>query len=427
MIAKAWNSLPCAVVLAFGLIVLPYAVSAEDALVSVPLVERVTIATQLYNSVATYYAHAKAAPEFDLDKDYKIYLDQILGSDDRRNFSLASAAFLAKLNNGHSNFFDEELYRLLGRSFGFYARPLQGRWVVFISRIDRIKPGDIISTIDGQDFNVFFQTNRQYVSGSSDADRAAHFFYRRHLFPQNFTLGLEDGRRVKIERLPPESQSSQDDTTEVREEGGYIYIRIPSFEDSKYEDAAVAAVKEHLNTRAIIIDVRGNGGGSTPNNLLSVLMDRAYQEWSETTPVRMGVLELYQDVGLHPDLHWSAPVLMPAEIHYNGRVLILTDVRCFSACEDFVEPFKVNHRATILGEHTAGSTGQPYSKNLGNGFSFRVGAKREYFPDGAEFEGIGVMPDIAIEPTPADLRTGSDPVLAMARSLIKSGSSGQHQ
>jgi carboxyl-terminal processing protease len=400
------------------MVLLPDIVSAEDALVSVPLVERVTIATQLYNSVATYYAHAKAAPEFDLDKDYKIYLDQILGSDDRRNFSLASAAFLAKLNNGHSNFFDEELYRLLGGSFGFYARPLQGRWVVFISRIDRIKPGDIISTIDGQDFNVFFQTNRQYVSGSSDADRAAHFFYRRHLFPQNFTLGLEDGRRVKIERLPPESQNGHDDTTEVRDESGYIYIRIPSFEDSTYEDAAVAAVKAHLNSKAIIVDVRGNGGGSTPEKLHSVLMDRAYQGWSESTPLRMGVLEVYQNVGPHPDLRWSAPVMTPAEVHYNGRVLILTDVRCFSACEDFVEPFKVNHRATILGGRTAGSTGQPYSKNLGNGFSFRVGAKREYFPDGAEFEGVGIMPDIAIEPTPADLRAGRDPVLAMARSLI---------
>jgi len=34
--------------------------------------------------------------------------------------------------------------------------------------------------------------------------------------------------------------------------------------------------------------------------------------------------------------------MTPADVHYNGRVLILTDVRCFSACEDFVEPFKVN-------------------------------------------------------------------------------------
>jgi carboxyl-terminal processing protease len=104
-------------------------------------------------------------------------------------------------------------------------------------------------------------------------------------------------------------------------------------------------------------------------------------------------------------------------------VLILTDARCFSACQDFVEPFKVNHRATIIGEHTAGSTGQPYNKDLGNGFSFRVSAKREYFPDGSEFEGIGVMPDIAIEPTPADLKAGRDPVLATASWLIRSESS----
>jgi hypothetical protein len=130
---------------------------------------------------------------------------------------LRARHFLAKLNIVHSNFCDDEFHRLFERSFGFNARPLQGRWVVFISRIERIKPGDIISTIDGQDFNGFFQT-----------------------------------------------------------------------------------------------------------------------------PLRMGVLEVYQNVGPHPDLRWSAPVMTPAEVHYNGRVLILTDVRCFSACEDFVEPFKVN-------------------------------------------------------------------------------------
>ena len=141
-------------------LLLANASSAKETPATVPLLERVTIATQLYDAIATYYAHWKGAPEFNLDADYKIYLDQILSSDNRRNFSLASEAFIARLNNGHSNFYDKHLYETFGGSSGFYARPLRGNWVVFTSRMDRIKPGDVISTIDGMDFNAFFQANR---------------------------------------------------------------------------------------------------------------------------------------------------------------------------------------------------------------------------------------------------------------------------
>jgi carboxyl-terminal processing protease len=120
-------------------------------------------------------------------------------------------------------------------------------------------------------------------------------------------------------------------------------------------------LKAQLSAAAIIIDVRGNGGGSTPETLHSVLMAQPYQGWSEATPERLGALEIYQDVGSQPTLLWKAPVQTPAETHYSGKVLILADVRCFSDCDGFVEPFEVNHRATIIGEHTAGSTGQPYA------------------------------------------------------------------
>jgi hypothetical protein len=34
-------------------------------------------------------------------------------------------------------------------------------------------------------------------------------------------------------------------------------------------------------------------------------------------------------------------------------------------------------------------------------------------------KGIGMTPDVAIEPTPADLKAGRDPVLAKAKFLIK--------
>jgi carboxyl-terminal processing protease len=77
-------------------------------------------------------------------------------------------------------------------------------------------------------------------------------------------------------------------------------------------------------------------------------------------------------------------------------------------------PFKDNGRAVLIGDSTAGSSGQPYSVRLEDGIQFWVGAKREYFPDGSPFEGVGVHPDIRIVPTIDDLRAGRDRALEQA-------------
>jgi carboxyl-terminal processing protease len=106
----------------------------------------------------------------------------------------------------------------------------------------------------------------------------------------------------------------------------------------------------------------------------------------------------------------------------EGRVILIADSTCGSACEDFVMPLKYSGRATIVGETTNGSSGQPYMYDFGNGMMFRVGTKRMYFPDGAEFEGVGIKPDIEVSPTPADIKADRDPVLERAVALARAQS-----
>jgi len=84
--------------------------------------------------------------------------------------------------------------------------------------------------------------------------------------------------------------------------------------------------------------------------------------------------------------------------------------------------FKDNHRATIVGEQTAGSFGQPYQHHFENGMVFGLSTKREFMPEGAPFEGVGIAPDIQMHPHAADLAAGRDPVLDKALSLAKNSS-----
>jgi carboxyl-terminal processing protease len=48
-----------------------------------------------------------------------------------------------------------------------------------------------------------------------------------------------------------------------------------------------------------------------------------------------------------------------------------------------------------------------------------LGARRVSFPDGSEFEGVGIKPDVEVDMTVQDLRTGNDPVLDKANTLIR--------
>ena len=81
-------------------------------------------------------------------------------------------------------------------------------------------------------------------------------------------------------------------------------------------------------------------------------------------------------------------------------------------------PFKDNGRAIVVGETTGGSTGQPYVVELGDGMQAIVGSKREMFPDGGRFEGVGIRPDVEVSPTVEDLLAERDVVLEGARARL---------
>ena len=79
-------------------------------------------------------------------------------------------------------------------------------------------------------------------------------------------------------------------------------------------------------------------------------------------------------------------------------------------------------RGLIVGEPTGGSTGQPLVFKLPGGGTARTTSKRDRYPDGIkEFVGTGVIPDIVVERTIDDIRSGTDRALETAVEAIKKG------
>ncbi len=76
--------------------------------------------------------------------------------------------------------------------------------------------------------------------------------------------------------------------------------------------------------------------------------------------------------------------------------------------------FDVLKRGILVGSKTGGSTGQPLSFAMPGGGSARICVKRDSYPDGKEFVEFGIVPDVEVYMTVADLRSGRDPVLDSA-------------
>jgi carboxyl-terminal processing protease len=386
-----------------------------------PLKERVVIASRIYADVQIYFGHWQGVPGFDLDAEYAAYLDKILATDNRKAFDLATMAFMAKLQNGHSGFRDIWFQDTYGQQLNFYAYPVDRKWVVTRSDLPDLKVGDVLTALDGEPFESFYERCRQYISASDERWRQRALFEYPYLFPENFELMLGDGRHIRVNRRGAfQPAGSANTKIDVSNHEGILVIRIPGFHVANLEADAVEVLRKTNPVKALIIDVRGNHGGSTPQQLIAALMDRPYRWFSESTPARIGSFQLYSSTGTHTELRWFGGVEEPSEVLYKGPLFLLTDGGCFSACEDLIVSFKDNHRATIIGERTAGSSGQPYQHRFENGMVFGLSTKREFMPDGSPFEAVGIAPDIEVPVHAVDFVSGSDPVLEKALRLARS-------
>ncbi len=385
--------------------------------------DRAYIASRIYAGLANF-AHGHDLPSAEIEAAYRSYLEKALAADDRVSFSRASMEFLATLHNGHTVFLDMTLLQQ-GGSVPFDAAFTGGKWMVTASRIAGLDAGNVIETIDSQPFEQFFQDRRRLISASTEQwarhalfARAPAFAPYAHLFPDRFVLGLAGGRQIPVDRRA--AAAAPPLATEGRwlAPGKEAYIRIPSFMSPEFEKRALELVREYHDAAVLVIDVRGNMGGATPGELTGLLMDRPYRFWTEATPQILPYFRFRASHGSgyegfeSPEFVWRSPSIAPAKDGFKGRLVLLVDGGCNSACEDFAMPFKDNGRARLVGETTAGSTGQPYMLDLGNGMMAMIGSKREMFPDGSRFEGVGIKPDIELAPS-----AGNDAPLDAARKL----------
>lgn len=192
--------------------------------------------------------------------------------------------------------------------------------------------------------------------------------------------------------------------------GGVGYAHLSAF---KYPTSSEQAIDEIVGTfegaRAIIIDVRQNGGGSDKVGQLVANRFAAETRLYMTVARRVSETDRY---AFGEAVEWRVSPGGPDQ--FTGPVIILANSRTISAAENFIMAMRENPRAVVIGETTAGVMADAYTMRIANDWSFGVPINLFRDSRGVCWEGIGLAPDLWITNDPADIEARRDRVLETA-------------
>ncbi|UXS99914.1 S41 family peptidase [Agrobacterium tumefaciens] len=241
------------------------------------------IAAGIYEAIRSCFAHWEALPNFDFEAAFKDY--QSFEAPDRLGFDLATMRLIANLRNGHTAFADEWLWREHGAPIGFNATHDEAGWRVTKSAYSDIAPGTRLVRIDDQPIDEVASKLLVFVSGSSVREQRNRLFSKPFLFPPSFEIMTDDGSKRQINRGTELPEDGAATTGRWLEDERYL-LTIPSFAQPHFEADAIELMKPLSDTVHLVIDVRGNSGGHTPNELVAALMPTRYRFWNHVRPHR---------------------------------------------------------------------------------------------------------------------------------------------
>jgi hypothetical protein len=182
--------------------------------------------------------------------------------------------------------------------------------------------------------------------------------------------------------------------TELRVLPGNVrYLKIPAFEWIRDEtglayDGAMRFLKEG---DAVIVDLRGNGGGShsAVRYLVSHFLDA-------------GILEMTFLEGSSPPEQSYTLEYLPAGRLHGIPLYVLIDGGTASAPEEFayhVQQFKLGE---LVGAKTAGAANSPDLLPIAPAFKLSISTARPVHPlSNGNWEGVGIEPTVPIDPSQA--------------------------
>lgn len=415
-------------------------------------------------SEATFnFAYPEQLNGFDPDSTYQAFLEKVIATSDDYEYYRVLGQFAALYRDNHTyvimpDYLIVKLNRAYFTQYRIILSYIEGKAIVTHTGSDsrnEIPVGTEILKVDGIPTLSYLNKNvLPYLSGSSDDAllRIGTVFLLEGLngtttnvtlkTPEGIVKDLELRRGRNYEEWYPAFPNKP---FHVKTEKNISLLTLNTFSDQSVADSLISEIQNINTSNGIIIDIRGNGGGSSiiakdiakyflSDSLItgSNVKARANIGFYRARGLNLSVEDTFgiSSNKMHYQMANNSSMLNLGEAQFvndlslGERVLtvpivVLIDAFNVSAAEEFLVYFSGNEQIILIGEATGGGNGQPMLIPLPGGGKAAICTQYCSFPNGSEYYRIGIKPDIEVKQTIDDLIDGKDTVLEYALSFLE--------
>jgi len=233
-----------------------------------------------------------------------------------------------------------------------------------------IKAGDIILKIDDKaTLGMTIDESVKIMRGKPKTDILLTIIRKNEPKPLEIKITRDI---IKIQSVYGKNIQNYDDS---------LYIHVTSF-DQKVVEGIEKAIKDHNNTRGIVLDLRNNPGG---------LLDQA-----------IGLVDLFVDKGVIVSQKGKSKF---ENVEYKATkentdlktpIVVLVNGGSASASEIVAGALQDFNRSIIVGEKTFGKGSVQIVMPIGKDEALKLTVARYYLPSGRTIQAEGVTPDIPV-------------------------------
>ena len=436
--------------------------------------ERIFGLVTIYRAAKQHFAYFDQVPDLDWDQTFMEFLPLVEKEQSLFDYYQTLRRFTVLLQDGHTLVtLPDSISLSQMTNLPLNLDYIEEQWVV-LERFptkeiveEDIPPGSVVLAIESVPAKDYIEKEIfPFVPGGTFQGKSGLMNWKR-FFPGNRPIGLKFKFRYPDGSVHSRSLQANNESNPIEFEnmesvkkyhlpwnhpnkwrtnklGDNIqYVRYGSCSEG-VEDAfakLIESMKQPL-PKAMILDVRGNRGGSTPTKTVGHLISKPVNHFLFKTPCSISYVEarmlsasknsqsreeiakaIFEDFPEYSPGWYSfnkGVEIEPQENHYDGPLVILTNRMTSSAAEDLVVILQGNNRATVIGEPTHGSTGQPIFFDLPAGGEVQICTCLSLYPDGRSFVGVGIQPDILVKRTIQGIAEGRDEVLDAAMDYLNS-------
>lgn len=417
--------------------------------------DKILYMSQIWKDAKTRFHSPDHLQTINWDSIYVSSMQKALKTKDDNEFYLVMRAFLAQLNDGHSNMnYNNFLFNTLGTDFiPIDIKRIEDKY--YTLGIDKSLSGKIplgsqiikLNDMPTQEYLDLYIM--QYAFGSTfqdKVDNALQFLYASSKANDSIRLQIKtpqgnirdvslkyDARKRNIRREQMESTeyssvnyfpSTSTYLTKDSKQRDYYYLRLDNFMNRNMTEMIREEADDIQKAAYIVLDLRHNRGGSEleADTLLMCFLeiDTLITYTSQTRKdnayyAAMGYgypeyKDYYQDTMM--DI-LPADTLIKKDLPlFSQPLFVLISEKTYSAAEDFLFTLKLHYpdRAILIGTPTGGSTGAPFVRRLPyHNAYYRICTRKAVLPEGL-FDN-GVQPDSFYEMSIEDHLKGTDRIL----------------